>query len=120
MLFVPRDRDLEIQTIRALAALDRVSANDNGLTRLVTPPTGPLIEQFEQRTGDGEIRPHVILLGDAEAMEECADGVAYGVWRSTYGDTTDYAKTLRSQAVAKLISAHHLFFMANQVDELDG
>lgn len=115
-----RDRDLEVQTIKALAALDRVSANDNGLTRLVTPPTGPLLEEFLKRTGDGEIRPHIVNLGDSEAMEECTDGVAYGVWRSMYGDTTEYAKQLRSQAVAKLISAHHLFFMANQVDELDG
>lgn len=112
-----RDRDTEIEYIRAIAPFDRISVQVNGVTLRSVPSVDNLLEDFIRRTGDGEIRPHIISLGDKEAMEEATDGVAYGCWRNLYGDSTEYAKSLRAQAVAKMLSAYHLFYMAGQADE---
>lgn len=112
-----RDRDTEIEYIRAIAAFDRISVQVNGVTMRSVPSPDHLLDDFQKRTGDGEIRPHIIELGDKEAREECTDGVAYGTWVNLYGDTTEYAKSLRAQAIAKLLSAYHLLWMAEQADE---
>lgn len=112
-----RDRDTEVEYIRACAAFDLVGTKDNGIHKRVKPPTSDLVDEFIRRTGDGEIRPHIIELGDKEAREEATDGVAYAVWRNLYGSSSEYAKSLRAQAVGKFVSAHHLLFMAEQVDE---
>lgn len=112
-----RDRDNEIETIRSLASFDRVSVQSDGITYRSTPAADNLIDEFIRRTGDGEIRDAVIENADREAREEATDGVAYAVWRNLYGSSSEYAKSLRAQAVGKFVSAHHLLFMAEQVDE---
>ena len=112
-----RDRDTEIAYIQACASFDLVGIKDNGIERRVRPPTPDLVDEFIRRTGDGEIRPHIIELGDKEAREEATDGVAYAAWRNLYGSSSEYSKSLRAQAVGKFVSAHHLLFMAEQADE---
>lgn len=113
-----RDRDNELEYIRAAAAIDRVSVKVNGITHRSVPATENLVDEFVRRTGDGEIRDVVITDADREAREEDTDGVAYGVWKILYGNGSDYANSLRAQAVAKRIAAFHLTWMADQADEV--
>lgn len=112
-----RDRDNELETIRSLASFDRVSVQSNGITYRSTPAADFLIEEFIRRTGDGEIRDVVIENADREAREEDTDGVAYSLWKIKYGGGSEYANSLRAQAVAKRIAAYHLTWMAEQADE---
>lgn len=112
-----RDRDTEVEYIRACASFDRVGVKANGIQQLVRPDASRLVDEFIRRTGDGEIRPHIIELGDKEAREEATDGVAYCAWRNLYGSSGEYAKSLRAQAIGKFQSAYHLLWMAEQADE---
>lgn len=113
-----RDRSTEIEYLKACAGMVRVRAIDNGFERLVRPPVEHYVEHFIKRTGDGPIREVIIQNGDAEGMEEAVDGGAYPAWRNLYADdTSDYAKSLRAQAIGHAIAMHHLLRMAQEVDE---
>lgn len=105
---VEREIQMEWDLTEAAAKTVKVAVEDNGHTRLTSPPTRELNEFADSRAGNRPIRPEILDNGIAEAREEAADFRNYIVWRVLYRNDTPENTERLGQALGHIIAAYHL------------